>query len=299
VKTVVITGASSGFGKGLALQFAGAGCALVLAARRGDALEEVALQCQTLGASVASVIADVSRREDMAAIAREALTRFERIDVWINNAGVGALGRFGDIPLDDHVQVIATNLLGTVYGSYEAWQQFRKQKSGTLINIASALGKIPAPYYSSYTASKHGVVGLCDSLRQELAESDMPDVHVCTVLPMAMDTFFFDHAANYTGREAVPVPPLYDPQQVIDTVARLVNEPQDEVIVGAAGKVMNVLHHVLPGPVEKLMQKEVQIVQMEAPAPAPATSGSVHQPIPEGSEVRAGRLKRRRKSNPS
>lgn len=85
--------------------------------------------------------------------------RFGRIDIWINNAGVGALGRFETVPLDDHVKVIETDLMGTLYGSYFAYRQFLHQGDGVLINMASELGRHTAPYYASYTAAKHGVVG--------------------------------------------------------------------------------------------------------------------------------------------
>jgi short-subunit dehydrogenase len=71
-----------------------------------------------------------------------------------------SLGRFEEIPLADHVKVVETDLLGTLYGSYYAMRQFRQQGSGTLINISSVLGKVPGPYYASYVAAKYGVVGL-------------------------------------------------------------------------------------------------------------------------------------------
>jgi len=235
-KVIVITGASSGFGKGAALEFARASANLVLAARRDELLDELVQQCKAEGSVAIAVPTDVSKQDDMQLLAQQAIDNFGHFDVWINNAGVGALGNFWDIPLEDHVHLIEINLIGVIYGSYFALRQFRQQRSGTLINTASGLGKIPAPYYSSYTASKYGVVGLSASLRQEVSETDMKDIHICTVLPMAMDTPWFDHAANYSGHEPEPVPPLYDPQKVIDTYVRLASQPEDEVIVGGAGK---------------------------------------------------------------
>ncbi len=186
--------------------------------------------------------------------------------------------------------MIETDLLGTVYGSYLALQQFRTQRCGTLINVASALGKIPAPYYASYTAAKYGIVGLGAALRQELRENDCASIRVCTVMPMAMDTPFFDHAANYSGHEAAPIPPLYDPQKVVDTIVRLATEPQDEVIVGNAGKVFNLAHHLMPGLVEGLMARQTHKEQMENSPPAPMTHGSLHRPMELGDEVAGGRL---------
>jgi short-subunit dehydrogenase len=77
------------------------------------------------------------------------------------------------------------------------------------------------PYYSSYAAAKHGVIGLSDSLRQEVDQAKIKDVHVCRVMPTAHDTPFFDHAANYTGHEVRPPKPLHDPQNVVETIVRL------------------------------------------------------------------------------
>jgi NAD(P)-dependent dehydrogenase (short-subunit alcohol dehydrogenase family) len=207
-KVIVITGASSGFGKGAALEFARSGASVVVAARRDELLDELVQQCEAAGGQALAVPTDVSQQDDVQNLAQQAINTFGRIDVWINNAGVGALGHFWEIPLEDHAHVIETNLLGVIYGSYVALRQFRQQREGTLINTASGLGKIPAPYYSTYTASKYGVVGLSASLRQEISETDLKDIHICTVMPMAMDTPWFDHASNYTGHEPEPIPPL-------------------------------------------------------------------------------------------
>ena len=211
-RVVVITGASSGVGHATAVAFAQTRASVVLAARSAEVLASVADACRTAGGAALAVPTDVSDADDVEQLARAALAQFGRIDVWINNAGVAALGRFEEVPLRDHAQVIQTDLLGTIYGSSVALRQFRAQGGGTVINIASALGEIPAPYYASYVAAKHGIVGLGAAIRQELAENDEPGTHVCTVLPMAMETPFFEHAANYTGHEATPIPPVYDPQ---------------------------------------------------------------------------------------
>ena len=86
---------------------------------------------------------------------------------------------------------------------------------------------------------------------------------------MAMETPFFEHAANYTGHEAVPIPPVYDPQDAVEAILRLVDEPEAEVTVGGAGKVAAAFHAVAAGVTEKLMGAEVQQVQMEQHLPRP------------------------------
>ena len=287
-KVVVITGASSGFGKGAARKFAAAGASVVLAARRGQLLEDLARECEAAGGHALAVPTDVSKQADVEALAQAAVAQFGRVDVWVNNAGGGALGRFEEVPLADHVQVIETDLLGTLYGSYAAMRQFREQGSGILINVASVIGKVPAPYFASYAAAKHGVVGLSGSLRQELEETKLAGVHICTVMPTSMDTPFFEHAANYTGHQAVPIPPVYDPQEVIDVIVRLATEPQDEVTVGNAGTLTALFHNLTPHLTEGMMGKQTHTALMKKADPAPDTEGSLRVPSDGGTEVTGG-----------
>jgi short-subunit dehydrogenase len=286
---IVLTGASSGFGRGAALEFARAGAKVVLAARRDDLLEELANECSAEGGDALPCATDVSKRDEVERLCETALDAFGRIDVWINNAGVGAIGRFERVPLDVHEQVIATDLYGTLYGSYVAYKQFVAQKSGVLINIASELGFGTVPYYSSYTAAKHGVVGLSGSLRQEVKQNRIEGVHICTIMPTAHDTPFFDHVANYTGHEVTPPKPLHDPQRVVDAIVRIARNPEDKEIVGADGVAKLVMANVLPAVSEKMGAKQMHKTQMEKPPPSEDSEGAVRTPMRQGTEVSAGR----------
>ena len=203
-RVVVITGASSGFGKGAAMELAEHGASLALAARRVERIAELAEQCVALGGRALPCPTDVSKRDEVERLCQAALREYGRIDAWINNAGVGALGRFERSPIEDHEQVIATDLMGVLYGAYYAYRQFLKQNAGILINVSSELGGHTVPYYSSYAASKHGMVSLSDSLRQEINRAGHRDIHVCTVMPAA-----------------------HDPHDVVETIVRLVRDAQD------------------------------------------------------------------------
>ena len=108
---------------------------------------------------------------------------------------------------------------------------------------------------------------------------------------MAMDTPWFDHASNYSGHEAQPIPPLYDPQEVINAYVRLATEPADETIVGGAGKFMSALHSILPGMVESMMSKQAEMIQMEKAPSEEKSSNSLYEPMQAGSGVYGGRLK--------
>ena len=277
-KIVVITGASSGFGRGIALELARRGACVVLAARSPDALERVALECQKAGGHALAVTADVSDPEAVADLARQTRDKFGHFDVWINNAGVAAIGRFDTVPLEDHDQVIRTDLLGTTYGSHHALKHFRERGAGILINVASVIGKIPAPLYASYAAAKFGIVGLCDAIRQELHDEKVGGIRVCTVMPMAHTTEFFEHAGNYTGHKAVPIPPTYDPKVTVDAIVGLLENPQDEIITGWQGGPFGFLHRLMPKAIERMMAAKTLKAQLQDPPPAPATAGNVHRP---------------------
>jgi short-subunit dehydrogenase len=287
-RVIVLTGASSGFGRGAALELAENGASLVLAARRDELLQELAQECEAAGGRTKVVAVDVGDRGDMERLAEEAVAEFGRIDVWINNAGAGVIGRFEDIPLEEHEKLIQTNLVGTIYGSWFALRRFREQGKGILINVGSVAGKVPHAYYASYAASKHGVVGLSAALRQELHENGIEDIRVCTVMPGAHDTPFFEHAANYSGHEVLAPPPVYDPQKVVDVLVRLATDPEDEVLVGGAAKVMAFAHSVAPDTTEKLMGHESHKVQMEQAPLAPPSAGGLREPSAGGTGVRGG-----------
>ncbi len=116
----------------------------------------------------------------------------------------------------------------------------------------------------------------------------MNTIHVCTVLPTTFDTPFFEHAAQYTGHEASPIPAMYEPQQVVDTIVRLATEPEDEVSVGTAAKIATLAHQVFPGLVESRMAKQTRKAEFDTAERGEDTSGSLHEPEMTGTGVKGG-----------
>ncbi len=184
--------------------------------------------------------------------------------------------------------MINTDLLGALYGSYYAMREFRREGAGTLINIASVVGKVPTPYFASYVAAKHAVVGLSPALRLELKENNIDTIHVCTVLPTSMDTPFFEHAANHLGRKTVPIPPVYDPRKVVDVIVKLAAEPEDEVTVGPSGKFMAFAHQLAPALTEAMMARQSHKAMEKDAPPAGDTPGAVQRPMDSGNEITDG-----------
>lgn len=271
---VVITGASSGIGRATAIELASHGAVCVVVARDAAALDEVVRECEEAGGRALAFAADVTNESEIESAGRLAVTRFGRIDVWINNAAVALFATFEDAPSDVYRRVIETNLFGYIHGARVALKQFKKQGQGILVNIDSVTAGAPQPYTSAYVASKFAIRGWSSCLRMELSLEQERDIHICTVLPAAIDTPLFQHAANYTGRAAKALDPVYPPQKVARAIASLILKPQAELVVGNAGRVMLANHRMSPRLYEKLVARQIDRNHLQD-EPQPPTKGNL------------------------
>lgn len=296
-KTVVICGASSGIGKATALALAEKGCSLVLAARRFPALEKLSVACRKRGArKVRPIAADVTDAESMARVADAALGLYGTLDIWINNAGLGAVGAYDEIPMEIHEQVIRTNLLGYMKGTYAALPIFKKQNYGILINNISVGGWAPQPYAVAYSAGKFGLRGFSESLRCELRHFE--DIHVCDVFPAYIDTPGFQHAANYTGKKLKPMPPVFPAGRVAKAIVKLAQHPKASVHVGETALLFKYLNFLAPRLTRKVASRITENYFKRAKS-APVTEGAVLNPNSPDTGISGGWLqpkKRKRKA---
>ena len=242
--TVVLTGASSGIGRATAQALAARGANVVLAARDPHTLRLVADECRERGARVLTVPTDVCDEAAVGALAAAAIDRFGGIDVWINNVGVGVVGLFDEVPLALHRRVIESNLIGHMNGAHVALKHFRARRRGTLINMISLGGWVPAAYASAYSASKFGLRGFTEAIRAEA--SALPDVHVCAVYPTFVDSPGVGHGANRVGKHLRPPSPMLDPREVAAAIVGLMDAPRATVMVGRAGVPARMAHGLAP-----------------------------------------------------
>lgn len=296
-KVVVITGASSGIGRASALAFAAEGAVVVLAARRAEALDDVAAECQQSGADVLVIPTDVTDENAVIDLARQTVTRFGRIDVWVNNAAVAMFARLEDAPMELIRRVLDTNFFGYVHGARAAMPQFKKQGHGTLINVDSVTASAPQPYTSSYVASKYALRGFFECVRMELELDGLDEINICNVMPASIDTPLFQQAANLTGREPKAMDPVYPPEKVAGAIVRLAMRPQREIIVGAAGKALAAQHALAPGMYEKTASRQIHRNHFQDELADPS-EGNLFTPMTQFAQTHGG-WQRKQKSVPA
>ncbi|MDQ3649904.1 MAG: SDR family oxidoreductase [Acidobacteriota bacterium] len=273
---IVITGASSGIGLSTARMAAKQGVRLVLAARSGNALRQLTDEITRDGGKAVSVVADVSRQEDVAAIARKAQEAFGGFDTWVNNAGIGMYGKLEDVAIEDMRRLYETNVWGLIYGSLEAVKHL-KRRGGALINVGSTVSERAIPLQGIYSSSKHAVKGFTDALRMEL-EYDGAPVSVSLVKPGAIDTPFTTNAKNYLDREPHHVPPVYAPEVVAEAILHCAETPVRDVFAGGGGKGNAVIGQYAPRLADKYMESSVISGTKSDRPPRPREQNALERP---------------------
>jgi short-subunit dehydrogenase len=210
----VITGASSGIGRALALRLAREGARVALVARRESALESVADEIRRAGNTAHVVACDVGQREEALDAARRAERLLGGADLLVNNAGYGRHRAFLDWDVEDMERMMRVNYLGSLYFSKALLPSMVERRRGWLVFVASVAGKIATPDESAYAASKFALVGLAESLSIELEEAG---VHVLTVCPGVIRTPFFD-AEALERMPAVARRQMVEPAGLIDAI---------------------------------------------------------------------------------
>ncbi|WGF90287.1 SDR family oxidoreductase [Marinivivus vitaminiproducens] len=195
-KVVLITGASSGIGAGIARELGAAGAKIMLGARRTERLEALAEEIEANGGDARTRRLDVTNRDDVAAFAEAARQTWGRVDVIVNNAGVMPLSLMASLKVDEWDRMVDVNIKGVLYGIAAVLPEMTARGSGHVINIASIGALSVVPTGAVYCATKFAVRAISDGLRQEHAELRVTCIHPGVVESELADTITDPAAAE-------------------------------------------------------------------------------------------------------
>jgi NADP-dependent 3-hydroxy acid dehydrogenase YdfG len=197
-KVVLVTGASSGIGAGIARELGKAGAKLVLGARRVDRLEALAAEIRSNGGEVLARSLDVTDRDEVAAFAEAARAAFGRVDVIVNNAGVMPLSPMASLKVDEWDRMVDVNIKGVLYGIAAVLPEMTERRAGHIINIASIGALSVVPTAAVYCATKYAVRAISEGLRQE-----NDSIRVTCIYPGVVESELADTITDPTAAEAM------------------------------------------------------------------------------------------------
>ncbi|MFT4415685.1 SDR family NAD(P)-dependent oxidoreductase [Fredinandcohnia humi] len=249
-KTVVITGASSGIGERIAYLVAEQGADSILLARNEEQLSKIAKSIkERYKTDCTYYIVDVAKLEDVTQVFEKILSSGKTIDVLVNNAGFGVFANVIDANLQQMKSMFEVNVFGLISCTKMVLPTMLKQNNGHIINIASQAGKIATPKSSVYSATKHAVLGFTNSLRLELADTN---IHVTAVNPGPIRTRFFD-IADESGTYAKNVGRfMLDPEVVASKIVNAMLTPKREINLPGWMNAGSVFYTLFPRLVERV-----------------------------------------------
>ena len=224
-KVVVVTGASSGIGSAVAELISAKGGSVVLVARREEALGLIVSRC---GPRAMGMVADMTARADVRRVVDQALARYGRIDVWINNVGRGITRPPSQLTDDDIDEMMRVNVKSALYGMQEVLPHFQSRNAGHVINVSSMLGRIPfAVMRSAYTGAKHYLNALTANFRMEV-QATHPGIQFSLISPGVVATDFGLNA-RHGGPDSRTLPDAQTAEQVAEVIADVVSSRRPDV----------------------------------------------------------------------
>ncbi len=223
-KIAVITGASKGIGKAIALALAAEGAKLAISARSADLIGMTAREIKKNGNDVYAFVGDMSDPDDIRTFTRNTVDHFGGIDVLINNAGVGYFKTVAEMDLQTWDKMFNLNVRGMFIMTQSSLPYLRKAAGAAIVNIASLAGKNFFVGGGGYAASKHAVMGFSRSL---MLEERKNDIRVITICPGSVHTPFFE---NHPDGDKIAEKNILHPEDVAQTVVQALKLPQHALI---------------------------------------------------------------------
>lgn len=252
-KVVIVTGASSGIGKALVVEFAFRGANVVAAARSEDKLRQLQHDLAEKGKEILTIVTDVSREEDCIQLIDRTIKHYGRLDVLINNAGISMRALFHEVHLDVLKKLMDVNFWGTVYCSRYAIDHLIQSK-GSLVGVSSVAGFIGLPGRSGYSASKFAMHGLLEVIRSENRKKGL---HVLIACPGFTSTNIRFTALGADGSPQGESPrdeqKMMSPEKVAQKIADAVASRKKTLILTLEGKMVIHLKKIFPNFVEKIV----------------------------------------------
>ena len=251
-RVAAITGASSGIGLAIAHALAREGVAVLLGARRADRLQQAADAIRAAGGSAQAIVTDVTSAADVERLVDAALASHGRLDIMVCNAGFGYYGSVEQTPPDVMKRMMDVNFMGTYLGARAALPVFRRQAQGHLVVVSSIVGRRGIAQMSGYSATKAAQVGFVESLRTELAGSD---IHASVVLPVSTETEFRAAMSRDFGHSVQGLGPKQSAETVAAAVIRCLRQPAAEVYPYPKSRALTILNALAPGFTDGLVRK--------------------------------------------
>lgn len=252
---VLVTGASQGIGRALVTEAAKRGCRVLAAARSQPLLDELANEVRAAGGTIATVVADVTKPDDRAAMVKAATDSFGGLDVLINNAGIGATGHFMDSEPEVLRQIFETNFFGLTETTRVFLPLLKQGTTPAIVNISSVVGKRALPARSLYSASKFAVMGFSEAIRAELAKDG---IDVLVVSPGLTQTNFSKNMLEQKAKMQLDHMRGMTSEEVAVAALKAIERGSLDVTLTLRGKMLVLVNRFAPWVVDFFSKKKVR-----------------------------------------
>jgi short-subunit dehydrogenase len=279
-RVVVVTGASAGLGRAIALEFARHGHPVAMIARDAARLEAAADEVKGAGGRPLAVVADVAEWNEVERASVQIRNELGPIDVWVNNAMGSVFAPFTDVSMEEFAHATAVTYLGFVHGTKAALDAMLPRNQGVIVQVGSALAHRGIPLQSAYCGAKHAIVGFTESLRTELLH-DRSGVKVTMVHMPAMNTPQFDWVRSRLPKRPQPVPPIYQPEVGARAVRFAADHPRRRAYyVGVSTTMTVTANKFVPQLLDRYLARTGYDAQQTEEPEDPSRPDNLFAPVP-------------------